>query len=41
MYLLEAALDDQKPENRKHLLDNIAIVTHGGYGRRETAPYSD
>lgn len=41
LYLLDAALDDLKPENRKQLLDNIAIVPHGGYGRRETAPYSD
>jgi [protein-PII] uridylyltransferase len=41
LYLLDAALDELRPENRKQLLDNIALVPHGGYGRRETAPYSD
>ena len=39
--LLEDALKDLGEEGSKGLLNDIAIVAHGGYGRRDVAPYSD
>ncbi len=39
--LLEDALKDLGEEGSKGLLNDIAIVAHGGYGRRDMAPYSD
>ena len=39
--LLEDALKDLGQEGSKGLLNDIAIVAHGGYGRRDVAPYSD
>jgi [protein-PII] uridylyltransferase len=39
--LLEDALKDLGEDGPKGLLNDIAIVAHGGYGRRDVAPYSD
>jgi [protein-PII] uridylyltransferase len=39
--LLEDALKDLGEDGPKGLLNEIAIVAHGGYGRRDVAPYSD
>ncbi len=39
--LLEDALKDLGEAGSKGLLSDIAIVAHGGYGRRDVAPYSD
>ena len=39
--LVEDALRDLGAAGPKGLLSDIAIVAHGGYGRRDVAPYSD
>jgi [protein-PII] uridylyltransferase len=39
--LLEAALVDLRQDGPHGLLRHIALVPHGGYGRRDVAPYSD
>ncbi len=39
--LIENALQDLGEEGPKGLLSDIAVVAHGGYGRRDVAPYSD
>lgn len=39
--LVNAAAQDVEGFTPERVLSNIAIVPHGGYGRRDTAPYSD
>jgi [protein-PII] uridylyltransferase len=39
--LVEAALADLGEAGPKGLLSQIALVAHGGYGRRDVAPWSD
>ena len=39
--LYEAALADLEPAAADRLRAGIALVAHGGYGRRDVAPYSD
>ena len=39
--LIEAALQDLGQAGPKGLMSEIAVVAHGGYGRRDVAPYSD
>ena len=39
--LVDDALKDLGEAGPKGLLNDIAIVAHGGYGRRDVAPYSD
>ncbi|MGO9107734.1 MAG: [protein-PII] uridylyltransferase [Thermoguttaceae bacterium] len=39
--LVEDALQDLGQAGPKGLINEIAIVAHGGYGRRDVAPYSD
>jgi [protein-PII] uridylyltransferase len=39
--LVHEALDFSTDGNRKDIERKIAIVPHGGYGRRDLAPYSD
>jgi [protein-PII] uridylyltransferase len=39
--LIEAALNDLGQAGPSGLLSEIAVVAHGGYGRRDVAPYSD
>jgi UTP:GlnB (protein PII) uridylyltransferase len=39
--LLDDALKDLGEDGPKGLLNDVAIVAHGGYGRRDVAPYSD
>ncbi|TWT39283.1 [protein-PII] uridylyltransferase [Blastopirellula retiformator] len=39
--LFEAALVDLGEDGPKGLASQIALVPHGGYGRRDVAPYSD
>jgi [protein-PII] uridylyltransferase len=39
--LVEATLAELKEDGPRGLLGEIALVAHGGYGRREIAPYSD
>ncbi len=39
--LIEDALQDLGEAGPKGLLSDIAVVAHGGYGRRDVAPYSD
>ena len=39
--LLDDALKDLGQAGPKGLLNDIALVAHGGYGRRDVAPYSD
>ena len=39
--MTEAALDDLGEAGPKGCWSQIALVAHGGYGRRDVAPYSD
>ncbi len=39
--LFEAALADLAGEGAEKLRSQVALVAHGGYGRRDVAPYSD
>jgi len=39
--LVDAALDDLSPELATIMREHVAIVPHGGYGRRDAASYSD
>src|SRR5947208_2328339 len=39
--LYEAALEDLPKASEAAADDEIALVAHGGYGRRDVAPYSD
>jgi [protein-PII] uridylyltransferase len=39
--LLDDALRDLGEDGPKGLLNDIAVVAYGGYGRRDVAPYSD
>ncbi len=39
--LLESALSDLDPRESGGLASQIALVPHGGFGRRDLAPYSD
>ena len=39
--LTRAALDDLHEGGPNGLWSEIALVAHGGYGRRDVAPYSD
>lgn len=39
--LYDAALDDLPPRDATELRERVALVAHGGYGRRHQAPYSD
>ncbi|HEV3138009.1 MAG TPA: [protein-PII] uridylyltransferase, partial [Pirellulales bacterium] len=39
--LYEAALADLWPAGSEEFREQIALVAHGGYGRRDVAPYSD
>ncbi|MEW4562527.1 [protein-PII] uridylyltransferase [Bremerella sp. JC770] len=39
--LVNAAADDVPGFTAERVLSNVTIVPHGGYGRRDTAPYSD
>jgi len=39
--LFESALADLGEEGTDGLAANVALVPHGGYGRRDVAPYSD
>ena len=39
--LLDDALRDLGEDGSKGLLNDIAIIAYGGYGRRDVAPYSD
>ena len=39
--LFESAVADLEREGHTGLLSEVALVPHGGYGRRDVAPYSD
>ena len=39
--LFEAALEDLDDDGPHGLREHVALVPHGGYGRRSVAPYSD
>ncbi|MCE9544887.1 MAG: [protein-PII] uridylyltransferase [Planctomycetia bacterium] len=39
--LILSAISDQEAGHTPSLVDSIAIVAHGGYGRKQLAPYSD
>jgi [protein-PII] uridylyltransferase len=39
--LFESALADLWPEGSEEFRSQVALVAHGGYGRRDVAPYSD
>ncbi|REK13082.1 MAG: [protein-PII] uridylyltransferase [Planctomycetota bacterium] len=39
--LFESALADLWPSNSEEFRSQVALVAHGGFGRREVAPYSD
>ncbi|MGY8769324.1 MAG: [protein-PII] uridylyltransferase [Pirellulales bacterium] len=41
MDIVESALDDLGEDGPNGLLKEITLVPHGGYGRRDVAPYSD
>lgn len=39
--LFEAILEDQSPELARQTRSQVTLVPHGGFGRRDVAPYSD
>jgi [protein-PII] uridylyltransferase len=39
--VIDAALADLGQTGPKGIMNDIAVVAHGGYGRRDVAPYSD
>ncbi len=39
--IYQAALNDLAPNDDSVLRQGVALVAHGGYGRRDVAPYSD
>ncbi len=39
--LYDAALADRPEREATELRERVALVAHGGYGRRQQAPYSD
>jgi len=39
--LFESAVEDLAPAGSEELRGQVAIVAHGGFGRRDVAPYSD
>ncbi len=41
LIIFNAAAEEITPENPESLAQSISLVAHGGYGRRDVAPYSD
>ena len=39
--LFDAVLGDIAPETAEEVRSQVVLVAHGGYGRRDVAPYSD
>ncbi len=39
--LYESAIEDYWPENSEAIRSQVALVAHGGFGRRDVAPFSD
>jgi len=39
--LIQSAISSQEEEAPEPLLDSLAVVAHGGYGRQQLAPFSD